>query len=255
MSQTKARRTSANAGVERSRGESTASSLNVRYRVDRVSGYLSGRWLDFGCADGGYSVEILRRGATEVVGVDVEEDRVRAAQEAQRQGASYQVYDGKTLPFGDAEFDGVFANEVIEHVGDEFAALREIARVLKPGGHLVVISPNRWFPVEGHSFYLGSRRITPAPLVPWLPSRFTRKRVDAANYWPRELIKHVRDAGFAILETGFVWPVFEIYPWLPERLANAYRRRMTRIDDLPILRRFGVSTLVVGVKPIPVQEI
>ena len=41
-------------------------------------------------------------------------------------------------------------NEMFEHVADERWALAEILRVLKPGGILVLISPNRWFPIEGH---------------------------------------------------------------------------------------------------------
>jgi SAM-dependent methyltransferase len=244
---------SATPGVALARGNSTATSLNVRYRVDRIAEYISGRWLDYGCADGGYALELIRRGATEVIGLDVEEDRVRAAQGAQYPGTAFCAFDGKTIPFDDAEFDGAFVNEVLEHVGDEASALREISRVLKPGGYLVAISPNRWFPVDGHTLYLGSKRLSPAPLVPWLPTRLTRKRMDAANYWPRQLIQHVRDAGFAILDTGFIWPVLETYSWLPARITQAYQRHVSQLDDVPVLRRFGVSTLVVGVKPTAVK--
>ena len=59
-------------------------------------------------------------------------------------------FDGALLPFSDATFDGAFVNEVLEHVEDEHVALGEIHRVLKSGAHVVVISPNRWFPLEGH---------------------------------------------------------------------------------------------------------
>ena len=59
-------------GGEPARGNSTASPLNVRYRVGSISKYLSGRWLDYGCADGGYTDGLLDGGASSVVGVDVE---------------------------------------------------------------------------------------------------------------------------------------------------------------------------------------
>ena len=159
---------------ELQRGETTATPLNVSYRVDRISKYLSGHWLDFGCADGGYDQEMLARGLEAVSGVDVEESRIAEAKRRNLENADYTAFDGMALPFEDASFDGAFMNEVFEHVADERSALSEILRVLKPGGLLVLISPNRWFPVEGHTVTIGSRTICPAPIVPWLPERVTR---------------------------------------------------------------------------------
>ncbi len=57
-------------------GNSTAMPLNVSYRVGRIAELVRGRWLDLGCADGGYAAELLRQGAAEVVGVDAEEERI-----------------------------------------------------------------------------------------------------------------------------------------------------------------------------------
>src|SRR5256886_9782050 len=53
--------------------------------------------------------------------------------------------DGTVMPFGDAVFDRVIAAEVLEHIHDDHAALREIARVLRPGGLLAVTVP-AWLP-------------------------------------------------------------------------------------------------------------
>lgn len=49
--------------------------------------------------------------------------------------------DIEALPFADAEFDGVICLDVIEHVGDPFRAARELMRVVRPGGHLLVTIP------------------------------------------------------------------------------------------------------------------
>lgn len=234
---------------EPDRGAPTATPLNVSYRIGRISHYLSGHWLDFGCADGGYVEELLARGLRAVSGVDVEDDRINKARLRNLPNAEFSSFDGVTLPFGDELFDGAFLNEVLEHVADEKGALSEVRRVLKPGARLVVISPNRWFPVEGHNVAIGSGTICPAPLVPWLPERLTHNRMAARNYWPRELERIVREAGFAIEETSFIWPVLETYPWLPPRGVAWYQRNFRRWDHVPGLRRFGVSTLVVGVKP------
>jgi hypothetical protein len=70
--------------------------------------------------------------------------------------------------------------------------------------------------------------------------------VTARNYWPRQLVSLVGRSGFDIDEVRFVWPVLDVYQWLPRRLRAAYQRRITCFDSLPAIRRFGVSTLVVA---------
>ena len=230
-------------------GRNTATPTNVAYRVGRIAPYLSGQWLDFGCAEGGYTSALLRNGARSVVGVDVDEKRIDKATMCRIPNAGFQTFDGSRLDFPDASFDGAFVNEVLEHVADEQKSLREIRRVLRPSGYLILISPNRWFPIEGHAISIGSVRFGPAPLIPWLPERWTRKWTEARNYWPRQLIRHVEEAGFVVREVGFIWPVFEQYSWLPPSVIAAYRRWISHLDDIPGLRRFGVSTLIVAVKP------
>jgi hypothetical protein len=113
----------------------------------------------------------------------------------------------------------------------------------------VVISPNRWFPIEGHNVTIGSVTVCPAPFIPWLPERLTHTWTAARNYWPRQLERRVREAKFAIKETSFIWPVLETYPWLPRKGIEFYQRHFRTWDHVPGLRRFGVSTLVVGLKP------
>jgi 2-polyprenyl-3-methyl-5-hydroxy-6-metoxy-1,4-benzoquinol methylase len=229
-------------------GNSTASPLNVTYRVGRISPYLSGRWLDYGCADGGYSSALLSYGASSVEGVDVEEGRIQEATARNIPNAAFHAFEGSKLEFPDNTFDGAFVNEVLEHVDDEQESLREIHRVVRPDGCLILISPNRWFPLEGHGTHIAGRHFPPTPLIPWLPVRMTQKWTYARNYWPRELVGHARDAGFAIQEVGFIWPVFENYPWMPKAIIPLYQRWVDRLDDVPGIRRFGVSTLVIGRK-------
>jgi SAM-dependent methyltransferase len=230
-------------------GRNTATPTNIVYRVGRIAHYLSGQWLDFGCAEGGYAAALLRNGARSVVGVDVEEKRIQAATMLRIPNASFQTFDGFQLDFREGSFDGAFVNEVLEHVADEQRSLQEIHRVLKPNGCLILISPNRWFPIEGHAVSIGSLRFGPVPLIPWLPERWTQKWTEARNYWPRQLVHHVQEAGFVVRELGFIWPVFEQNPWLPAAVIAAYRRWLNHFDDIPGVRRFGISTLIVAIKP------
>ena len=229
------------------RGDTTAWEMNVSYRMRKVAPYVHGSWLDFGCADGGYSEALLEAGATDVVGVDVEADRIAAAQARRIPEATFHTFDGSTLPFENDRFDGAFANEVLEHVFDESAALGELRRVLRPDGVLILISPNRWFPFEGHAIHVGHWQSSqPTPLVPWLPKRISDRMVEARNYWPNELANTVKSNGFNIERIGFVWPVFEQWNWIPARMGTWYRSRIDRIDNLPMVRRFGVSTMIVA---------
>lgn len=53
-------------------------------------------------------------------------------------------YDGKTLPFGENEFDSIFSSEVFEHVFNLDEILEELRRVLKPGGKMLITLPFVW---------------------------------------------------------------------------------------------------------------
>ena len=56
---------------------------------------------------------------------------------------SWAVFDAAAVPFADEQFDALFAGEVIEHVANTEATLREWWRVLKPGGVAIITTPNR----------------------------------------------------------------------------------------------------------------
>lgn len=72
----------------------------------------------------------------------------------------YVQGDACALPFADGEFDIVFSNAVIEHVGGRDRQHALVAEALRVGRSVFVTTPNRWFPIEVH---------TRLPLVHWLP--------------------------------------------------------------------------------------
>lgn len=106
--------------------------------VDHV-GLVDGcRALDAGCGTGALTAELLARDETaSVVGVDLAEAYVDSAR-AQIQDArvEFEIGDVTALQHEDASFDQVFTNLVLQFVPDTDAALRELARVLKPGGRI-----------------------------------------------------------------------------------------------------------------------
>src|SRR5207302_422653 len=73
-------------------------------------------------------------------GVDISERILETARA--RTSADLQQANLESLPFGDGEFDAVLCSQVIEHVLDAPAALRELTRVLRPGGVLILSTDN-----------------------------------------------------------------------------------------------------------------
>jgi cyclopropane fatty-acyl-phospholipid synthase-like methyltransferase len=111
--------------------------------VDRVGLGPRQRLLDVGCGTGAPAARAAERIGCSVVGVTVSGAQVtRAARRArgpQLEGRlSFLMSDALGLPFPDASFDGAWAMESIFHASDREGALREIVRVLRPGGRLVL---------------------------------------------------------------------------------------------------------------------
>ena len=98
------------------------------------------RLLDVGCGSGGYHPQLAQRGVS-AVALDYSAGMVRTCQQqASERGLPVQMVraDSQQLPFVDASFDRVMANHMLYHVPDILAALREMRRVLKPGGRVVL---------------------------------------------------------------------------------------------------------------------
>src|SRR6202166_3543070 len=122
-------------------------------------------WLDAGCGTGALSRCLAARGCG-VLGVDASQEMVGVAtQSAQLQNYSerldfVRITSVAHLALDDASLDGVLCSSVLEYVADPRACLGEFARVLKPGGLLVVSVPNRNSLVRRMqlaSYYLGGR--------------------------------------------------------------------------------------------------
>ena len=105
----------------------------------------SGRCLDLGCGNGRF-VPLLAEWGWSVVGVDVSVDQLRVAREKVGELAEQLVQaDAATLPFEDGSFDTAVALLVHTDVDRYDLALREAARVLRPGGRFVHVGTHPCF--------------------------------------------------------------------------------------------------------------
>ena len=111
--------------------------------------------LDVGCGDGAFASKFVRLGAI-VTGLDADPLMIAAARRRTAiEATRLQLVEGQaeSLPFEDAAFDCVLAVTVLCFVRDTGRAVAEMARVLKPGGRLVIGELGRW------SLWAAQRRI------------------------------------------------------------------------------------------------
>jgi SAM-dependent methyltransferase len=96
--------------------------------------------LEIGCS-AGYLTHFFQGKATRIVGFDINFPALRTSR---RRNRDNPVICGavENLPFPDSSFDAIVMLEVIEHTGSDVAAVNEIRRVLKPGGTLILSTPN-----------------------------------------------------------------------------------------------------------------
>ncbi|MFI5316870.1 MAG: class I SAM-dependent methyltransferase [Myxococcota bacterium] len=112
-----------------------------------------GRWADLGCGRGEF-IEQASGGERSGIGVDCAAPSAKALRATGRPALVADLNRG--LPFASASLDGASLIEVIEHIVQAEALVAELARVIRPGGWLIVTTPNvvhiayRWRALTGH---------------------------------------------------------------------------------------------------------
>jgi SAM-dependent methyltransferase len=215
--------------------------------------------LDLGCGFGRHAYEAARRGA-DVVALDAgrdEVDGVAATFAAMALAGELEdglarvgtvQGDGLRLPFADATFDRVICSEVLEHLHDDRAAMRELARVLRPGGTMAVTVP-RYGP----------------ELVNWALSDeyHAVKGGHIRIYRRRQLLERLRASGLEVTGTSHAHGLHSPYWWLrcavgttneDHAMVRAYHRllvrdiveapRSTRLADRVLSPVIGKSIVV-----------
>ena len=203
--------------------------------------------LDLGCGNGAQT-ELLASVARWVVGLDY------AAPERMEGASERPVFrrvrgDALAVPFRAESFDIVTAFEVFEHLPDDRRAVREVVRVLKPGGWFVMTVPNRWWLFETHGAVVRGLNWVPwnrVPLLSWLPTALHDRIARARIYTMRQASKLVEENGLIIERTGYITAPLDV---LPEgRLRRWLRRRIFghNVTGNPLL---AVNLFVAARKP------
>ena len=164
------------------------------------------RILDVGCGPGTITHEFASIvGATgSVIGIDTAPHVVEHARQANTDGAAaaapteFRVGNAEALAFPDHHFDVVHAHQVLQHLGDPVTALREMARLVRPGGIIAVRDADydamTWYP-------------QPAGMSQWLATHQAVARANGAEpNAGRRLCAWAHEAGLTgITSTASVW--------------------------------------------------
>jgi ubiquinone/menaquinone biosynthesis C-methylase UbiE len=134
---------------------------NLRYKLPWARAYhehtlremlaladVTGRVLDNGCGNGMFLERLVQdsRPGTQLIGTDISMGMLEHAKRRLTEcGSAISVTqaDACRLPFADDSFDLVFARGLLHHLPDPAAGAREMARVLRPGGVVIALDPNR----------------------------------------------------------------------------------------------------------------
>ncbi len=206
------------------------------------------RLLEIGCGDGTYTMRLVDAFA-QVEAVDIQRERLelfrqRLAGDPAAEKINVRELSATELDYPDHSFDLVTAIEVVEHIDDLDAALRQVHRVLVPGGRFALTTPNRWFPFETHGFLVRGKRYRPArgPFLPWIVP-LHRRLADARCFTAHGLSAQLRRAGLEPVAVDYIMPPFD-----RSRFGRRIRPMTDAIERSP-LKFFGMALAVVARRP------
>ena len=207
--------------------------------------------LDVGCGGGDFT-RVFGAGFREVCGIDIQEPFLERFRAAVRDEPRFSVLSmsASEMSFPNDYFDSIITIETLEHIPDLDGAAREIVRVLRPGGELLITVPNRWFPSENHGIKIGSWVCGRVPLLtywPWLHSRLALARVFTVG----DLDSFFATKGLKRCAVDYAWPTFPNIAGNPlQPFLKPFFGLMRKFECSP-LRMFGTSVIVKYIKPGP----
>ena len=195
-----------------------------------------------GAGVGMYSRHLEEAGAW-VVSIDIDFPSMVAASQYT---ANCLTAAGERLPFAAASFDTVLSHEVLEHVQDDAAAMREIARVLKPGGRAVIFVPNRLYFFETHGHYWkGEYHFGNTPFINYLPDRWRNQLAPHVRaYRKSDLKRLIAPLPLRIIHWTQIYPGYDNIIARQPALGKGVRGFTRMLEKTP-LRAFGISHFLV----------
>mgnify|MGYP003417424658 CR=1 FL=1 len=215
-------------------GQQRRLEMIIRAAGERTRGCI----LEDGCGVGMY-VEHLALFGGKVIGLEYDFERA-----AEARGNSPHILNaaGEAVPLPFGTFDLVLSHEVLEHVQDDRAAIREMIRVLKPGGRAVIFVPNRGYPFETHGIYWqGKYRFGNKLFVNYLPRALRDKLAPHVRvYAAKDLEKLFADLSVSFIERTIIFGAYDNIIARFGPLGKVLRGVLQFLERTP-LKVFGLS--------------
>jgi len=181
--------------------------------------------LDAPCGDGEVSIQLAKLGF-EVSGVDMVDELLPAAREAL--DGRFRLADmTRPLPWPEASFDLILSIEGVEHLEDAFSFVREMHRLLKPGGILIVTTPNV-VSLRSRMRFFGSGFYNCDPRPTEESARHPLHHIGLRTFPELRYLLHV--SGFRLMDvagthTKWISYVYSLYaPWMWLYTKIAFRK-------------------------------
>lgn len=180
------------------------------------------RILDVGCGTGAMLARLTDFG--EAIGIDSSPE---AATYCRRRNVQMALASAIALPFPDESFDSVFVLDVLEHVQDDVAMLREIHRTLRPGGTLVMT----------------------VPALPWLWSSHDDVNHHQRRYMKGALDQALRSAALEPVKTSY-YNSFLLPLAAARKLMHRFNGTGDHLDRLPRLANAALRQVFAAERPL-----
>ena len=204
--------------------------------------------LDLGCGHGRFAAVLFGSDRSVSVGCDLLCYQLTTA----RDGGAYQTValsDGNHLPHPSAAFATVLSNSVLEHIPDPLPVIRDIARVLTPGGRLMITVPSDRF----HNYLATSRKHRATGqlgLAAAYDAAIDQQLQHFHYHTPNEWARMFQVAGLVLVHVSYYMPPEATAVW--DRMNQRYgvgRRSWFSILVSPRLRRLGYQRLLAQALP------
>ncbi len=187
----------------------------LKNEIKNNSYHINGKVLDFGCGSKPYKSFF---NSTEYIGIDID-----IPQNKENENIDF-IYDGISIPFPDEYFDSIFSSEVFEHIFDLDVIMKELNRVLKKTGKILVTVPFIW---DEHAY----------------PSDFGRY----TSYG----IKHVFEkSGFSVIKisktTNYIETLFQMWNNYLFKAIHSKNHILNHIICVFIISPFTISGIILG---------
>lgn len=207
--------------------------------------------IEIGSAEGGVLHALADKGAVDCLGTDIAESRLEMGRKITGIAGLNVDYVYNDIIYGEPEtewlnkYDIAILRDVIEHLDDTEIALRNISKVIKPGGYLFVTFPPYNSPYGGHQHTLAGKLPSRLPYIHHLPEKIFRKLIKSGRandieevvrlldirLSPEKFKKAAKSAGYEIFKEEYylLRPVFKMKFGLPTiKLGFLSKSRLIR---------------------------